>query len=114
MTQIVKSFRVGVWGRPFFKRVSPSESKQSRSTPIALTLIYIEVHVETRHSFLKAAGETPIICLKTREYRLMSPKPQASAIFAIDISVVFSKSIDFATRNLRTYSTGVIAIAALN
>ena len=39
MIQIVKSFRVGVWGRPFFKRVSPSESKQSRSTPIELTLI---------------------------------------------------------------------------
>ena len=38
MIQIVKSFRVGVWGRPFFKRVSPSESKQSRSTLIELTL----------------------------------------------------------------------------
>ena len=37
MIQIVKSFRVGVWGRPFFKRVSPSESKQYSSI-IDLTL----------------------------------------------------------------------------
>ena len=38
MIQIVKSFRVGVWGSPFFKRGSPSESKQYRSIPIELTL----------------------------------------------------------------------------
>ncbi len=31
MTQIVKSFRVGVWGSPFFKRGSPSNNKQYSS-----------------------------------------------------------------------------------
>ena len=37
MTKIVKSFPVGVWGSPFFKRGSPSKSKQVCTYVIACT-----------------------------------------------------------------------------